>query len=244
MTGEEKAAIARFLDLSAAVLRGSYSCEERDYHFEDDNELIVPVSLEDSIRDCKNCPLAAKRKNAVPGEGVKNPLVLVIGEGPGADEDSSGLPFVGAAGQLLDKMLESIGLSRKKNCFITNIVKCRPPGNRDPAPEEIEACMPFLSLQILSLKPKVILSAGRISASSLLGATEGITRLRGLWKTYSTESGESIPILPTFHPSYLLRDASQKTFAWEDMKSLCRRLAELDTNYEAETARLRAVRKI
>jgi DNA polymerase len=175
----------------------------------------------------------------VPGEGVPNPLVLVVGEAPGADEDSSGRPFVGKAGQLLDKMLSSIALSREKNCFIANIVKCRPPQNRDPLPGEVDACIHFLHKQISLLKPLVILSAGRVSTANLTGSNDGITRLRGIWKNY-----RNIPLLPTFHPSYLLRDETQKAFAWEDMKSLCRKLAELDKNYEAMSAKLRFERKI
>jgi DNA polymerase len=136
-------------------------------------------------------------------------------------------------------MLLSIGLSREKNCFIANIVKCRPPGNRDPLPEEIEKCVPFLDSQISVLKPRLILSAGRISAGTLLKTSEGITRIRGVWETY-----KGVPILPTFHPSFLLRDESQKQHAWEDIKSLCRRLCEIDDTYKKETTDLRRMHKI
>jgi DNA polymerase len=158
-----------------------------------------------------------------------------VGEGPGADEDASGRPFVGAAGQLLDKMLLAIGLDRKKNCFIANVIKCRPPKNRDPYPDEMAACLPFFELQLAALHPPLILTVGKIPLKTLLGTDEGITRLRGNWKLY-----HGIPLLPTFHPSYLLRDESQKRFAWDDLKALSRRLAEIDAVYAAETAKIRS----
>jgi DNA polymerase len=191
------------------------------------------------VRECTLCGLNATRIKAVPGEGAARPLALVIGEGPGADEDSSGRPFVGAAGRLLDQMLSAIGLDRKKNCFIANVIKCRPPQNRDPLPAETAACFPFLERQLELLRPLVILTVGKVPVKTLLGTDEGITRLRGNWKEY-----RGCPLLPTFHPSYLLRDESQKKFAWEDLKSLCRRLVELDACYAAETAELRRTRNI
>jgi DNA polymerase len=191
------------------------------------------------VRGCTLCGLHTTRIKAVPGEGVERPLALVVGEGPGADEDSSGRPFVGAAGRLLDQMLLSIGLDRKKNCFIANVIKCRPPGNRDPLPAETTACFPFFERQLAALRPPVILTVGKVPVKTLLGTDEGITRLRGNWKSY-----RGIPLLPTFHPSYLLRDESQKKFAWEDLKALCRRLVELDPGYAAETAELRRARNI
>jgi DNA polymerase len=193
----------------------------------------------DTVRVCTLCGLHATRVNAVPGEGVERPLALVVGEGPGADEDTSGRPFVGAAGRLLDQMLLSIGLDRKRNCFIANVVKCRPPGNRDPLPTETAACLPFFERQLVLLRPLVILTVGKVPVKTLLGTDEGITRLRGNWKSY-----RGIPLLPTFHPSYLLRDVSQKKFAWEDLKALCRRLVELDAAYAAETAGLRGTHGI
>ena len=170
-----------------------------------------------AICRCENCGLAATRTHAVPGEGVPNPLVMVIGEGPGADEDAAGRPFVGKAGQLLDRMLASIGLSRDKNCYIANMVKCRPPENRDPGPEEIAACFPYLKQQITLLRPRLILCAGRVAAQNLLQTGSGISALRGKFAEYKT--GETIiPVLCTFHPSYILRDESMKRPAWEDLK--------------------------
>jgi DNA polymerase len=191
------------------------------------------------IRVCGRCRLCETRTKTVPGEGAAGPLVLVVGEGPGADEDASGRPFVGAAGQLLDKMLASIALDRKKNCFIANVVKCRPPQNRDPLPDETAACLPFFERQFEALRPRLVLAVGRTPVKTLLGTDEGITRLRGNWKSY-----RGVPLLPTFHPSYLLRDNSQKQFAWEDLKALCRSLAGLDAAYAAETAEMRKARNI
>jgi DNA polymerase len=176
---------------------------------------------------CRACGLAAARKHAVPGEGSIRPEVMVIGEGPGADEDASGRPFVGRAGQLLDKMLDSIGLTRDRNCYIANMVKCRPPGNRNPEAGEISACYPFLERQILLLKPALILCAGRVAAQNLLKTSMGINALRGQFAEFKL--GElTIPALPTFHPSAILRDESLKRPAWEDLKLLRARLAEID----------------
>ncbi len=164
---------------------------------------------------CQACRLAAGRKRVVPGQGVSHPVVMVIGEGPGAEEDKTGIPFVGPAGQLLDKMLASIGMSRETNCFIGNIVKCRPPLNRDPAPDEQAACMPYLDRQIHILKPKAILVVGRIPAQGLLGVKDGIGRLRGTKYEF-----RGLPLVATYHPSALLRDENLKRPAWEDLKLL------------------------
>jgi uracil-DNA glycosylase len=171
--------------------------------------------IEREVLSCRKCRLCEKRTRSVPGTGAPDPIVLVVGEGPGADEDRQGLPFVGPAGKLLDKMLESIALSREKNAFIANVVKCRPPMNRDPAPDEQAACAPYLSRQIAILRPRFILAAGRISAQALLGIREPVTRLRGRFHDF-----RGIPLLATYHPSALLRDEALKRPAWEDMKLL------------------------
>jgi DNA polymerase len=144
---------------------------------------------------------------------------MVVGEGPGADEDASGLPFVGPAGKLLDKMLSSIGLSRETNCFIANVVKCRPPQNRDPAADEQAACLGFLRRQIALLRPRAILCVGRIASGALLGTADGVGKLRGKWFDF-----EGLPLLVTYHPSALLRDDSYKRPAWEDLKLFRERL--------------------
>ena len=178
--------------------------------------------IANKIAACNRCRLCGGRKNTVPGIGVTNPYVLVIGEGPGADEDASGEPFVGKAGQLLDKMLGAIGLSRHTNCFIANIVKCRPPQNRDPMPDEADACRSFLDAQISVLKPKMILAVGRIAAQNILNTTTGINKLRGQFFEY-----RGIPLLPTYHPSALLRNEEMKRPAWEDLKLFRARLEEI-----------------
>ncbi|MFP4549365.1 MAG: uracil-DNA glycosylase [Spirochaetales bacterium] len=171
--------------------------------------------LEDRVRACTRCALHQERMNAVPGMGVLDPLVMVIGEGPGADEDHRGLPFVGRAGQFLDKWLEAIGMSRHKNVYITNVVKCRPPGNRDPRPHESEACLPYLREQIKLVQPQTILAVGRIASGTLIGSDAGIGRLRG--RTYSFNG---TPLVPTYHPSGVLRNPELKRPVWEDLKRL------------------------
>lgn len=182
-----------------------------------------------AVAQCSACVLGQTRTHPVAGEGpeelsrlTNSVEVMVIGEGPGADEDRQGRPFVGKAGQLLDKMLEAIQLSRKTNCYITNVVKCRPPQNRDPAPEERSCCAAFLDAQIRLLRPKMILVMGRIAAQHLLQTSDGIGKLRGRFFDY-----QGIPLMPTYHPSALLRDESLKRPAWEDLKRFRARLHEL-----------------
>lgn len=167
------------------------------------------------VARCRKCRLAAGRTMTVPGEGPRRPIVMVIGEGPGAEEDRTGKPFVGPAGQLLDRMLSAIGLTRDSNCFIGNIVKCRPPGNRDPAPDEQASCIPYLERQMAMLAPRAILAVGRIPAQALLGTKEGIGKLRG--RRFQLRG---LPLVATYHPSALLRDESLKRPAWEDLKLL------------------------
>ena len=184
---------------------------------ESPREALSRLSAE--VSSCGKCGLCEKRRAAVFGVGPASPIVLVVGEGPGAEEDSTGLPFVGPAGKLLDKMLASIGLSRDKNCYIANVVKCRPPLNREPAPDEVAACLPYLEAQIALLSPAFILCLGRTAMRSLTGSQEGITKLRGRW----FERG-GIPLIATYHPSALLRDETLKRPAWEDLKALRERL--------------------
>ena len=212
----------------------AYQVDEEEHEASDSNEdSISPGSREGFaeisavIRDCTACGLAAARINTVPGEGSSHPLVMVIGEGPGAEEDKTGRPFVGKAGQLLDKMLGSIGLFRDKNCYIANMVKCRPPDNRDPAPEEITACFPFMEQQILLLRPKVILCAGRIAAQNLLRTSQGINALRGRFMDLKIGDDLTVPVLSTFHPSAILREPhNYRRPAWEDLKLLRSKLGE------------------
>ncbi len=183
--------------------------------------------LEEQIRQCQRCKLCQGRTQAVPGTGVLHPVVLVVGEGPGADEDTQGLPFVGVAGQLLDKMLAAINLSRSTNCYIANIVKCRPPRNRDPEPEESDACRSYLEAQIAILKPAMILAVGRIAIQNLLGTSQGIGQLRGRLLDYN-----SIPLMATYHPSALLRNQDLKRPAWEDLKLFKNHLAQILPDYD------------
>lgn len=170
------------------------------------------------VRACKACPLCEGRTRAVPGQGSSNPEIMFIGEGPGADEDRQGLAFVGRAGQLLTRIIEAMGLTRE-DVFIGNIVKCRPPENRAPLPDEMEACMPYLKRQIALLKPKVIVCLGATAVKGLFDVKTGITKLRGTWMSF-----EDIDTMPTFHPAYLLRNASGKKDVWEDMKAVLDRL--------------------
>lgn len=172
-------------------------------------------AIEARVRTCAACSLSQTRAHTVFGQGVSAPELLVIGEGPGAEEDRQGLPFVGASGKLLDKMLAAIGLSRETNCYIGNIVKCRPPNNREPAPTERSACIGYLREQIDILRPRYILCVGRTAAHGLLDLTDPISRLRA-----GSFEFQGIPVRVTFHPSALLRDASLKRPAWEDLKQL------------------------
>ena len=175
--------------------------------------------LNESIKDCKKCKLCENRRNIVFGAGNKNANVMFIGEGPGADEDAQGIPFVGKAGQLLDKMLIAINLSRNTNCYIANVIKCRPPANRDPLQDECASCMPYLETQIHILKPAMILAVGRIAAHNLFNISDPVNKMRG--KIYDVYG---IPAMMTYHPSALLRDESLKRPAWEDLKLFRNRL--------------------
>jgi len=165
------------------------------------------------VAQCGNCPLCSSRTHAVPGEGNANgPDIMFVGEGPGPDEDAQGRPFVGKAGQLLDKMIEAMGY-RREEVFIANVVKCRPPDNRKPLREQMDECLPYLRQQIGLVKPKVIVGLGGTAVEGLLGRPVAFTRLRGTWQEY-----EGIPLMTTFHPSYLLRDPAYKKEAWADLK--------------------------
>jgi uracil-DNA glycosylase len=171
-----------------------------------------------AVAACRACGLCATRTNTVPGEGHPAPELLFVGEGPGADEDAQGRPFVGASGQLLTKMIEAMGLSRAQ-VFIANVVKCRPPGNRLPEPGEVAACLPFLHRQIALLRPRVICTLGNAPLKALCGPdVGGITTVRGHRLTYRTADGDAILLIPTFHPAYLLRNPPAKKPCWEDLK--------------------------
>ena len=184
-------------------------------------EEITWELFEQQVEACRLCPLCQGIRNKVPGQGDRHSPLMFIGEGPGQTEDEEGLAFVGAAGQLLTKMLEAIQLPRER-VYICNIVKCRPPGNRIPTPEEAEACRIHLRNQTWLIRPKVIVLLGSTAAKNLLNPEIRITRERGRW----TER-KGVWMMPTYHPSALLRDPGKKPEAWEDMKSLRDKLKEL-----------------
>lgn len=174
------------------------------------------------LGDCQRCPLHEGRTNIVFGAGDPNARLMFVGEGPGYHEDQQGLPFVGKSGKLLTKMIHAMGLGRDE-VYITNIVKCRPPDNRDPAPQEVKECSPFLKKQIAVVEPEVIVTLGRPAANTLLGTEdEALGRLRAKWHTH-----RGISVMPTYHPSYLLRSEPDTTFkkrAWEDLKKVMDKL--------------------
>jgi uracil-DNA glycosylase len=178
----------------------------------------VVESLEDIRRDlgdCRRCKLWSTRTNIVFGEGDPRARLMFVGEGPGADEDLSGRPFVGRAGQLLTRMIEAIGLTREQ-VYIANVVKSRPPENRNPERDEVVACIPFLLRQIAVIRPKLIVTLGNPATQAILDTSVGITRLRGNFQDYPRLPG--IKVMPTFHPAYLLRSPDKKREAWEDLK--------------------------
>lgn len=168
--------------------------------------------LKASVADCTQCALHARRNKTVFGVGDENADWLFVGEGPGADEDEQGEPFVGQAGKLLDSMLAAINLNRKNNVYIANVVKCRPPGNRNPAPDEALACEPYLHRQIELIKPKLIIALGKVAAVNLLAHDASVASMRGKVHTY-----RGIPLIVTYHPAYLLRSLAEKARAWEDL---------------------------
>lgn len=178
------------------------------------------------VANCTKCELASTRTNPVPGHGNPNAAIVFVGEAPGADEDAQGLPFVGRAGKLLDKIIKAMGLQRT-DVFICNILKCRPPGNRDPKPDEIASCLPYLQKQLEQIKPEIIIALGAHAAKTLLKTNKPIGQLRGRFHDYYTsDDAEPIKLMPTYHPAYLLRNYSQENRkrVWEDMKKV---MAEL-----------------
>jgi len=175
--------------------------------------------LQAAVAGCRKCRLCETRTNTVFGVGPRQAPLMVVGEGPGADEDAQGEPFVGRAGKLLDEMLRAIGRSRKNDTFIANVVKCRPPGNREPAEDEAEACRPYLEQQLRLVRPKLIVALGRIAAQRLLASDTPIGKMRG--QTYQW-GPEATPLIVTYHPAYLLRNPADKAKSWEDLKRIHR----------------------
>jgi uracil-DNA glycosylase family 4 len=175
--------------------------------------------LKAALSAFNGCPLKATARNLVFARGNPNAKLMVIGEAPGREEDAEGAPFVGKAGQLLDRMLAAIGLD-ETSAYITNVAFWRPPGNRKPTDQEIAACRPFVERHIELIKPEVILMVGGISSQTLLRQSAGIMSLRGTWRDYEIEVGNTIPALPTYHPAFLLRRPQEKAKAWADLLSL------------------------
>lgn len=176
-------------------------------------------SIRSEFGDCKRCKLHKTRTNIVFGVGNPNAKLMFVGEGPGEDEDLQAEPFVGRAGQLLTKIIEAMGLKRS-DVYIANVVKCRPPENRNPEPDEISECRPFLEKQLDAIKPQIIVALGNHAAQTLLNTDKGITKIRGQFFYYK----DNIRLMPTYHPSYLLRNESKKKEVWEDMQKV---MAEL-----------------
>lgn len=176
------------------------------------------------LGDCKRCKLAKGRTKLVFGDGSSRARLMFIGEGPGAEEDQQGIPFVGAAGQLLNNLLSKLGLQREE-VYIANVVKCRPPDNREPEADETSRCLPFLHQQIEAIRPAVIVTLGKVATHTLLGLQTPISRLRGHWQRY-----REIPVMPTFHPSYLLRNKLERHKTWEDMQQVMEVMAKNEEN--------------
>lgn len=183
------------------------------------------AELKAMVEAFDGCGLKQFASKTVFADGNSAARVMFVGEAPGADEDRQGLPFVGVSGKLLDRMIESIGLTRAESAYITNVVFWRPPGNRAPTDEEIAVCMPFVRRHIELVNPAVLVFVGGLSAKTLLGTTLGITRVRGKWHEYHTPGlAAPVPAMPLFHPAYLLRSPQQKRFAWRDLLSIRERL--------------------
>jgi len=173
-------------------------------------------TVRDALGDCQRCPLGARRKRLVFGEGNPQADLVFVGEAPGADEDLQGRPFVGRAGQLLTRIIEAMGLKREE-VYICNILKCRPPGNRNPEPPEIAACEPFLIRQLAAIRPRIVCALGAVATRALLKTDAPITALRGRFQTY-----RGIRLMPTYHPAYLLRNPAAKKQVWEDVQEMMR----------------------
>ncbi len=182
-------------------------------------ERLTLAEIREELGDCRRCKLAKGRTHIVFGEGAPQARLMFVGEGPGREEDLQGRPFMGEAGQLLNRILAKMEI-RRDDVYIANLVKCRPPGNRDPEPDEIAACLPFLLKQIDSIRPLVIVTLGKPATQTLLKTQENITKIRGKWQKY-----KNIKVMPTFHPSYLNRFPRERIKTWEDMQQVMEYLA-------------------
>lgn len=189
------------------------------------------LTLSKAVSECTLCELHKERKNAVFGIGNPYAEIMIIGEGPGHEEDLQGIPFVGKSGQLLDKILLACGFTREEHVYIGNIVKCRPPNNRDPLPVERNACLPWLFQQISAIRPQIIILLGATAVKGLIDPNAKITKLRGKWMEW-----EGFQVMPTFHPSALLRNPALKKDSWEDFKMVVKKYRELvDPDHQTPT---------
>jgi len=244
MKKEEKKELFNLLKTIDASNEGyQRECFKTEPEFEDDVEITAEAketisspsvetppspqgltleSLTQKIKKCSRCDLCQSKINIVYGDGVENPEVLVVGDTPDYDADIKGVPAVGKTGELLDKMLLAIKLDRKTNCYITNVIKCRPPQGREPSSEEKDACFSFLEAQIKVLKPKMILCMGRIAAQTLLDSEDSVSNLHGNFYEYN-----KIPLMVTYHPNALLKNAELKKPAWDDLKKFRSKLDEI-----------------
>ncbi|HUJ03867.1 MAG TPA: uracil-DNA glycosylase, partial [Rhizomicrobium sp.] len=182
--------------------------------------------LKAALESFEGCALKKSATNTVFADGTPAHKIMFIGEAPGRDEDRIGKPFVGRAGKLLDKMLASIGLDRASNAYITNVLNWRPPDNRDPSPEEAATCLPFLRRHIELVAPEIIILLGAVAVRHVLGKTDGIMRLRGRWLEYHA-AGKMVPVMPTLHPAYLLRQPAHKKLAWRDLQAISGKIKSL-----------------
>jgi len=214
----QRSDVLKALDLEVWVRRGRKSDPSREVDAESGRAAEPAAALdwdrlESAVAGCVKCALHAGRTRTVFGVGDRQAGLMVVGEAPGAEEDRQGLPFVGRAGQLLNAMLQAIGFARDE-VYIANVLKCRPPNNRDPRPDEVGCCLPYLERQIALVDPRVILCVGRIAAQNLLGTDVSLGRLRGQVHAFGTEGR---PVIVTYHPAYLLRSPAEKAKAWQDL---------------------------
>jgi len=211
---------------------GSRLQAKADVHLPPDTSHLIPSmdwpALRSAVAACTACGLCKQRKQAVFGVGSESAAWLFVGEGPGADEDQQGEPFVGQAGKLLDSMMAAIGIRRGREAYIANVVKCRPPGNRTPTPEEAAACAPFLDRQVELIAPKLIVALGKTAAMRLLGTDASLGSLRGQVHRY-----RGTPLVVTYHPAYLLRNLPDKAKAWEDLIFARRTLRRIEEGASA-----------
>lgn len=185
------------------------------------------AQLRTAVEGFNGCDLKKASKNTVVCDGAFDAPIMIVGEAPGGEEDAQGLPFVGRAGKLLDRMLATVGLSRQDNVYITNLIYWRPPGNRDPSPAEMQICAPFLMRQIELKQPKLLLTVGKFATHAMLGREDGIMKLRGRKLSYAQDGMAAVPCVPLLHPAYLLRNPADKAKAWDDLRVIAKLCDEL-----------------